>query len=285
MTWFRLSDDWLMTPKAQAAGLQGRALWMAVGAGHCAKDDTDGVIDGRMLKVLAAAAEVNLKRAAEALVDAGLWHTPENLRGCPPCHETARKRGGLQAGDFFHHGFLETNLDQAGKNDQIARNRDLRRRKIRANKALVAELRTRHRDRCAYCDVLTVWIEQNPDRKSKSIGEIDHVDPFGPDYSPSNLVVACKGCNADKKERTPAEWAAKGGRLLLRPIDEFTDPTWVDPGSTPDSPGPDQAAGADLPRVTRDSGRNRDRAGSGPGQVRVPGPGTPTDRTEEHVHV
>lgn len=271
MTWYRLSDDWLMTPKAQAAGLQGRALWLAVGAGHCAKDDTDGVIDGRMLKVLAAAAEVNLKRATEALVACGLWHTPENLRECLPCFEVAKKRGGLTAADYFHHAFLATNLDEAGKRDGIARHRDLRRRKIRADRKLVTDIRARDKDRCGYCGILTVWKDQNPDRKSKSIGEIDHIDPWGPDFAPSNLVVACKGCNADKKDRTPAEWAADGGHLLRRPIDGIPDLTWVDPGYIPEGPGRDQATRGDLPRVARDSGRNRDRAGSEPGPGRVPG--------------
>ena len=73
MTWFRLDDTWLTNPKIQAAGLKGRALWVAAGL-HCAQHLTDGVIDKAMLPVLAALAGVGAgRKEASTLVALGLW--------------------------------------------------------------------------------------------------------------------------------------------------------------------------------------------------------------------
>ena len=73
MTWFRLDDTWLTNPKIQAAGLKGRALWVAAGL-HCAQHLTDGVIDKAMLPVLAALAGVGAgRKEAATLVALGLW--------------------------------------------------------------------------------------------------------------------------------------------------------------------------------------------------------------------
>ena len=71
MTWFRLDDTWLMHPKVQAAGLKGRALWIAGGL-HCAQQLTDGRIDKALVPVLASQAGV-AARDARVLVDVGLW--------------------------------------------------------------------------------------------------------------------------------------------------------------------------------------------------------------------
>lgn len=71
MTWFRLDDTWLMHPKVHAAGLHGRALWIAGGL-HCAQQLTDGRIDKTLVAVLAAQAGVAAKDA-RVLVDVGLW--------------------------------------------------------------------------------------------------------------------------------------------------------------------------------------------------------------------
>lgn len=74
MTWFKLDDNWLSHPKHRAAGLKGRALWIAGGT-HCAQHLTDGRIDKTMLPMLAAQAEIGSGRTEAArLVDIGLWH-------------------------------------------------------------------------------------------------------------------------------------------------------------------------------------------------------------------
>ncbi|WP_292698184.1 HNH endonuclease [Microbacterium sp. 69-10] len=52
--------------------------------------------------------------------------------------------------------------------------------------------------RCAYCGELT----ENPDP--------EHVVPLsrGGRNDMSNLVTACRACNTDKGDMTPAEWSA-----------------------------------------------------------------------------
>lgn len=231
MTWFKLSDDWLFSAPMQTAGREARALWVAAGACHCAKDDTDGRIHAGVLKLLAAAADVNLKRATAALVEAGLWHDPETIKRCPECLEVARKKGGLGPGDFFMHAFLRDNLDAQGKHDAIARERELRRKALRRDVRLCGQIRKRDQDLCQYCGVHTRWEGLGADRRSKDLGELDHVDPWGGNDQ-ENVVVACKGCNSLKGDRNPLQWFKEAdGRLLLRSPGPSVDPSWVDHGS------------------------------------------------------
>ena len=73
MTWFRLDDNWLSNPKIRAAGLRGRALWVAGGT-LCAQHLTDGHIDKSMLPFLASMADIgNGRKEAALLVTLGLW--------------------------------------------------------------------------------------------------------------------------------------------------------------------------------------------------------------------
>lgn len=76
MTWFRLDDGWLRHPKMRAAGLHGRALWLAMGT-YAAGQETDGYIPGDMLPSLAAEAGVK-GTVVRTLVEVGLVHaTPD----------------------------------------------------------------------------------------------------------------------------------------------------------------------------------------------------------------
>lgn len=73
MTWFRLDDGWLRHPKHRAAGLKGRALWIAGGT-WSSEQLTDGRIPKEMLPVLAIDAEIGTGRTeARRLVEVGLW--------------------------------------------------------------------------------------------------------------------------------------------------------------------------------------------------------------------
>lgn len=73
MTWFRLDDTWLTHPKVQAAGLKGRALWLAGGL-HCAQHLTDGRIPKTALPMLAVAAQIGSgRKEAALLIEVGLW--------------------------------------------------------------------------------------------------------------------------------------------------------------------------------------------------------------------
>lgn len=71
MAWFKLDDTWITHPKMIAAGLHGRALWVAGGT-HCSQQLTDGRIVKTSLPLIAAQAGVK-PSVASKLVELGLW--------------------------------------------------------------------------------------------------------------------------------------------------------------------------------------------------------------------
>ncbi len=71
MAWFKMDDTWSTHPKVIAAGLHGRALWIAGGL-HCSQQLTDGRIDKTSLQMIAALAAVK-PSAASKLCELGLW--------------------------------------------------------------------------------------------------------------------------------------------------------------------------------------------------------------------
>lgn len=74
------------------------------------------------------------------------------------------------------------------------------------------EVRLRDGDQCRYCGKTVSW----RDRVSKRSGTYDHPDPNDRD----TFVVACKGCNTAKYDRTVEQWIATGrGLPLLREPD------------------------------------------------------------------
>lgn len=269
MGWVRDSDDVYDDEALLDVGKDAAFLW-SIAMRECAKKDADGVLSTHM--ITAAAAKFGIKRApAEAaLVEGGLWHDETGLKRCRSCRDlqpalpTPKHR--------YIHGWKEHLLDGQGRDDKLHRALDQARRALRTgkDKEVLATVLKRDRQECQYCGIVTRW-EATQDRKSKDLGEPDHVDPFREDLNhPDNVVVACKGCNSDKKRRTPAQWAAAGGRLLRRSPGPSTDPAWVDQAPITDPALVRAAAITDPPRVTRDSG-------PGPDPIRVdPGAG-PTD--------
>jgi hypothetical protein len=231
VTWFKTDDGFSLHSKARAAGKDGRALWHTAGEG-CAREDLDGVVPAHMLAMYGSLAEVDPKKAARALVKAGLWHTHDGL--CEKCEDNrewlrVRREGDgrtlpeLVKGDYYFHDWNEYQLDKDGKDDPIERKRSARRRELNRKewgKAIVAQVRQRDQDRCRYCGVLTVWsVGRGGDTRSVASGTIDHVDPFDWVNSVRNCVVACRTCNGQKRDRTPEDWVADGGRPL-RPAPE-----------------------------------------------------------------
>jgi 5-methylcytosine-specific restriction endonuclease McrA len=63
---------------------------------------------------------------------------------------------------------------------------------------------------CAYCH-----------QPCDGLPDPEHVIPIsrGGDNSMSNIVAACRQCNADKRDLTPKEWAADRQRRGLEPVD------------------------------------------------------------------
>ncbi len=267
MTWFRVDDQFPRHEKYHLAGKDGRALWYAVGV-ECAATSTDGRVPAHMLRPWAAAAEVNPAKGSKLLVAAGLWHDADTM--CARCLD---HRGPLVPGEHYFHDWHIYQLSSEGKADPIVRAHELRRKDLSRNTRLKSDIRYRDRDLCRYCSVLTTW---GGDRRSPISGTYDHVDPFGVNTL-DNVVVACRKCNGEKRDRTPEQWVAEGGRRLLEP-GEILPPTT--PGTKPKTkpepsrnlagtkpqPPENQAGTKPVPRVTRETGRAR----SGPGSGLVP---------------
>lgn len=174
MTWFRLDDQWLTHPTMQAAGLTGRALWLAGGL-HCAQHLTDGRIDKHLIRVLAAQAGVKTS-VATRLVELGLW---------------------TDEGDHYQ---MPNYLEYQPSKEQVANKRAgwSRKKQLHDSPELKAAVRRRDGDRCRYCGATVRW----NDRRGERGGTYDHIDPEGANTF-ENLVVACRGCNSRKGARTP----------------------------------------------------------------------------------
>lgn len=71
MTWVKLDDQFFTNSKAQAAGRDGRDLFIA-GLCYCSANLTDGAIPKSALPIVAAMAGVR-QTASKALVTTGLW--------------------------------------------------------------------------------------------------------------------------------------------------------------------------------------------------------------------
>lgn len=139
---------------------------------------------------------------ADWLVEVGLW-APTEVRGRPAYQflEWSNEKNGL------------ISCDSAAV--IIARRKDDAIRKmVYSDPKLVAAIKKRDEDRCRYCGCLVKWT----DRRSTTGGTFDHVRPLRPadggrpgQNTLENLVVACRGCNGRKGNRTLRD---AGMRLL-----------------------------------------------------------------------
>jgi 5-methylcytosine-specific restriction endonuclease McrA len=139
--------------------------------------------------------------------------------------------------------------------DPVQRQRWARDKRLKRDTELCNRIKDRDRHLCRYCGQRVNWA----DKKSRIAGTYDHVDPDG-DNAFDNVVVACKGCNSRKKDRTPQQ----AGMPLLRPGHARTDAA-----SAADAPVPEPRAGSDPDPI-------QIRSRSGPGSARAPA----RDRTE-----
>lgn len=107
------------------------------------------------------------------------------------------------AADLYVHHYLLSNPTKDETDVARAKQAELRDRELHA------VVRERDHNRCRYCTVRVRW----SDRRSSVGGVLDHVDPSLA-AGAANLVVACRGCNSRKGNRTPA---AAGMTLLPVP--------------------------------------------------------------------
>ena len=181
MVWFRIDDSFWSHPKVLGLSTDAVALWVRAGS-YSAQQLTDGLIAPHALRMLGD------RDAAVELTNAGLW-------------ETVPAAAGWQFHDW---------ADYQPTRAQILAEREgsARRQQLSRNPRLRDAIRERDGDFCRYCGKRVNW----SDRKSATGGTYDHVDPSGPN-SFENLVVACRGCNSAKGQRTPEQ----AGMPLLAP--------------------------------------------------------------------
>ncbi len=76
----------------------------------------------------------------------------------------------------------------------------------------ISIIRNRLKDLCSYCGI-----------PLNGTGEIDHMTPIsrGGGNNPSNLTLACRGCNRDKHNKTPEEFIAWRVNLQLQVNKDF----------------------------------------------------------------
>lgn len=206
MAWWRIDDGAAKHRKVRAAKCEGRALWYATGS-EIAALLTDGQVPADMLDDWCYLAGVERDEATGLLVASGLWHDQRAQRRCDRC---AGRYGRIGVDDFYYHDWLDYNptKDQARwTSEQIKKKRadDLHK-----NRELCTAVIKRDGMLCRYCGCRV----KKGDQRSPVGFTYDHVDPDGPNAF-GNVVVACRRCNGNKRDRTPEE----AGMVLLPPHD------------------------------------------------------------------
>jgi hypothetical protein len=220
--WFKLSDDFCDSDKHAEAGKEGRGLWVAAAA-KCAQSSAGGYVSPGLLKRASQFAETDdLDGTVRLLVRLGLWHDSRTVRRCDKCEPIVE----LKAGHFYFHDWTE---HQPTKDEALIPAEKLRwRRKqqLKADRRLCELIVARDGNVCRYCAVRVNW----KDRRGATGATYDHVDPDG-DNSFENVVVACRRCNGEKRDRTPAEWVLAGGRQLRPAPDRSQHGSGLEPDS------------------------------------------------------
>lgn len=183
MAWVRIDDNFCDHDKALSAGGLAVALWLE-GLCYANKHLTDGVLKTTVVARMRMVPRP--LKVAETLVAVGLWDVVE---------------GGYQIHDYHEH-YPSADDVKAGREGER------RRKSLYADPALVAAIRERDDDHCRYCGRRVHW----HDRRGPVGAQFDHVDPRGASAF-ENIVVACRGCNIKKHNKTPAA----AGMTLLAP--------------------------------------------------------------------
>lgn len=240
-------------------GAEAYALWSYCVIGACGAG-SDGIVSEDM--IYDAASDLKLDDAKvpvlrQAMIDAGLAHDRQTIS---KCHCKIARRHMDEHG-LFIHDFSDWNPTNDQSKVPIERLRWIRKRELVRNRTLCEAIVARDGNRCRYCAVRVNF----SDRRGRHGGTYDHLDPDlldAPDYGNFlwNVVVACRTCNGQKKDRTPEEWEAAGGRKLLDPPDHLTESDLIRIESGTES---------DLTSRARDARDGTGRGGSGPDLIPI----------------
>lgn len=202
--WLKLTDGYDTTPRilhaARSEAEVDRIVGMLVRLSlYCARQRTDGFVPALVVRQ-----RIRSARLLRAFTDPEDGADPLLHPRGTTCECMRGLKWPATAGDYYVHGYLDSN-PFAAEYDLAAQQRaELRDRELRE------AVRRRDRDRCRYCGIFTVAA----DRRSRAGRVFDHVDP-GQAAGAANLVVACRECNSRKGKRTPA---AAGMTLLPAPV-------------------------------------------------------------------
>jgi hypothetical protein len=172
-----LDEAWHRWPQIDEVGTAAAGLYSRCGA-YIADEGTDGFIPTARARMYGTLEWI------QRLVEVGLW--------------TVEDKG------FRDTRYLE--LNPTAEKAKAKRAVASRKQALFRDAELREAIRKRDRNMCRYCAVKVRW----HDRKGPGGGTYDHVDPEGPN-SLENVVVACRGCNSSKKDRTPQ----RAGMILL----------------------------------------------------------------------
>lgn len=181
MSWSKVSDDFFLNRKVQAAlampqGKSAVLLYLS-SLTYSSSQLTDGSLTAAEVRVAAGLAHVS-PRVGGILIEVGLWETAgdavliHDYLAYNPCAEEVKER-------------------RAWATARSSMHRDSN---------LIAAVRDRDGNRCRYCGAKVRWT----DRRGPAGATYDHVIPRGPN-TVENLVVACRRCNTVKGGRTPEE--------------------------------------------------------------------------------
>ena len=107
---------------------------------------------------------------------------------------------------------------------------ELQRRALNRDPKLRSQVKERDGGHCYYCGREVSW----SDRRGSGGATYDHVDPSGGNTL-ENVVVACKGCNSAKKNRTPEESESVLDRRFKSVLGSDSDQD-LDRGTNPPTP-------------------------------------------------
>jgi len=243
MSWLRLDDGFADDPAiihlARSRGEADRILGMVTALMiYCARHLTDGYVPALIFNE-----HVRSKRLRELLTDPPDGATALIHPRDATCECLEGRRWPPTGADYFVHHYLKANPTRDEYDLARAKAAELR------DRELLTAVRRRDRDRCRYCDTVCTYA----DRRSSRGLVFDHVDPAVA-AGAANLVVACRGCNSRKNNRTPDA----AGMTLLPPAAERTD-------QDPTTAGTDPVASGPTTHVPGRDGTGRDNVAANPG--------------------
>lgn len=225
--WLKVHDGLPFDPKVLLLGRTKPEVNEAIGMATrvwawCAQQRTDGFVPTAVIDAIGTPA--TLRRLTRPVFDRRPFL---HRRGEGDDCACLKGRPWPAGADFLVHDYLDRNPSREENDVRRAKARELK------DPALKAEVRDRDGDRCRYCGTTVNWA----DHRSARGGTYDHVDP---DLAAgaANLVVACRGCNARKKDRTPQQSGLRLLPLPGHPAHPTHDGPRFEPGSDP-NPNPD----------------------------------------------